>query len=266
MHFTSRHHPEGDGQTERMNQTLEQYLWIYSNYQQDNWSELLPLAEFSYNNTPSATTRVSPFFANKGYHPNITVYPERDLSSARAREYSVDLDSLHQFLHEDMAHAQERYQGPADAKRSPAPDFKVGDQIFVKAKYFRSTRPSKKLSEKNLGPYTIIAQAGTHSFTLRLPDSMKSVHPVFHVSQLEPSVPNIIPNRVQSPPPPVKVDGEPEYEISEILDSKVDHRRRNCKLLYLVCWSRYEGTDDETSWLLAMELGHSAPPILKSGT
>ena len=65
-----------------------------------------------------------------------------------------------------MAHAQECYQGPADAKRSLAPDFKVGDQIFVKAKYFQSTRPSKNLFEKNLGPYTIIAQTGTHSFTL----------------------------------------------------------------------------------------------------
>ena len=99
-----------------MNQTLEQYLRIYSNYQQDNWSELLPLAEFLYNNAPSATTGVSPFFANKGYHPNITVHPERNLSSTQAREYSIDLDSLHQFLCEEMAHAQEHYQGSADAK------------------------------------------------------------------------------------------------------------------------------------------------------
>ena len=216
LHFTSSYHPEGDGQTEQINQTLEQYLQIYSNYQQDNWSELLPLTEFSYNNAPSATTGVSPFFANKGYHPNITVHPERDLSSARAREYSVDLDSLHQFLCKEMAHAQERYQGPTDARRSLAPDFKVSDQAFIKAKYFWSTRPSKKLCKKNLGLFTVIAQAGSRSFTLRLPDSMKSVHPVFHVSQLEPAVPNVTPNRVQTPPPPVKVDGEPEYKISGI--------------------------------------------------
>ena len=90
---------------------------------------------------------------------------------------------------------------------------------------------------------------------------MKSVHPVFHVSQLEPAVPNVIPNRVQTPPPPVEVDGELEYEISKILNSKVDHQRRNCKLLYLVCWSGYEGTDDETSWLLATELGHASELI-----
>ena len=73
LHFTSDYHPEGDGQTKHMNQTLEQYLHIYYNYQQDNWSELLSLAEFTYNNALSATTSVSPFFANKGYYPNITV-------------------------------------------------------------------------------------------------------------------------------------------------------------------------------------------------
>jgi hypothetical protein len=107
LHFTSRYHPEGNGQTKRTNQTLEQYLRIYCNYQQDNWSELLPLAEFAYNNAPSATTGVSPFFANKGYHPNISIHPERDLSSARAREYAIDLDELHQFLRDEMSYVQD---------------------------------------------------------------------------------------------------------------------------------------------------------------
>ena len=74
---------------------------------------------------------------------------------------------------------------------------------------------------------------------------------------LEPSIPNTIPDQVQTPPPPVLVDGEPEYEISEILNSKLDNRRRLCKLLYLVKWSGYEGTDNETSWLLATELGNT---------
>ena len=98
LHFTSGYHPEGDGQTERTNQTLEQYLQVYCNYQQDNWSKLLPLAEFAYNNTPSATTGITPFFANKGYHPNLTVHPEHDLASACARDFVTDLDELHQQL------------------------------------------------------------------------------------------------------------------------------------------------------------------------
>ena len=80
LHFTSDYYPEGDEQTEHTNQTLKQYLCIYCNYHQDNWSKLLPLAEFAYNNAPSATTGVSPFFTNKGYHPNITVHPECDIA------------------------------------------------------------------------------------------------------------------------------------------------------------------------------------------
>jgi len=86
---------------------------------------------------------------------------------------------------------------------------------------------------------------------------MKAVHPVFHVSQLEPSILNTILNRIQSPPPPIEIDSETEFEIAEILDSKLDCRRRNCKLLYLVHWLGYEGTDEETSWLLVTELGHA---------
>jgi hypothetical protein len=261
LHFTSGYHPEGDGQTERTNQTLEQYIRIYCNYQQDNWKGLLPLAEFAYNNAPSATTGISPFYANKGYHPNITVHPERDLSSARAKEFAVDLDELHQELRTQIAEAQKRYQGPADARRTPAPDFKVGDKVYVKAAHFRTTRPSKKLSEKNLGPFEIIAQVGPASFTLRLPDQLRAVHPVFHVSQLETETPNTIPNRVQPPPPPIEVDGDIEYEVSEILDSKID-KRRKCQLLYLVRWTGYEGTDQETDWLPATELEH-APELVQ---
>ena len=80
LHFTSGYHPKGDKQTECMSQTLEQYLHVYCNYQQDNWSKLLSLMEFAYNNALSATTSVSPFFTNKGYHPNITVYPECNIA------------------------------------------------------------------------------------------------------------------------------------------------------------------------------------------
>ena len=258
LHFTSGYHPEGDGQTKRTNQTLEQYLRIYCNYQQDNWAELLLLAEFSFNNSPSTTTGVSPFFANKGYHPDLTVNSNVGLSSTQAQEYTSNLEELHEFLHSEMALVQKCYQGPADAKRSTPPDFKIGDEVYVKAKYLRSTHPSKKLSNKNLGPFTIIARPGTHSFTLRLPDTMKSMHPVFHVSQLETSQQSNIPNCIQPPPPPIEVDGEVEYEVEEILDSKIDKRRRHCQLLYLVRWAGYAGTDEETSWLLATELDHAS--------
>jgi len=69
LHFISGHHLEADGQLERTNQTLKQYLHIYCNYQQSDWAKLLPLAEFTFNNAPSAATGILLFFANKGYHP-----------------------------------------------------------------------------------------------------------------------------------------------------------------------------------------------------
>ena len=67
------------------------------------------------------------------------MHPECDLTSARAREFAVDLDSLHEFLREEMAAAQQRYQVPADSRRIPALALKVGNLVYVKAKYFKST-------------------------------------------------------------------------------------------------------------------------------
>ena len=99
---------------EHVNQTLEQYLCVYCNYQQDNWSALLPLAEFAYNNAPSETTGTLPFFANKGYHPNLVVYLECNMASPHAREFAVDLGELHEALKANIAQAQQHYQKSAD--------------------------------------------------------------------------------------------------------------------------------------------------------
>ena len=103
LHFTSSYHLKGDGQTKCTNQTLKQYLHVYCNYQQDNWSELLSLVEFAYNNASSATTGVSPFFANKGYHPNITVYPKCNIASSWAGNFAVDLDELQSTLKAEIS-------------------------------------------------------------------------------------------------------------------------------------------------------------------
>jgi Chromo (CHRromatin Organisation MOdifier) domain len=144
-----------------------------------------------------------------------------------------------------------------DKNQIPPLEFKFGDKAFVKVKFFQTTQPSKKLSEKYLGPFDIINQVGPLSWTLRLLTTMHAVHPVFHVSMLEPSTLNSVLNRIQPPLPPVIIDEEPEYKISEILDSKLDKRQAS-KLLYLVQWSRYEGTDKETSWIPANKLRHAS--------
>ena len=114
LHFTSGYHSEGDRQTERPNQTLERYLQVYCNYHQNNWSELLLLAEFAYNNTLNATTGLTPFYANKGYHPSIIVHPECDIASTRAQDFAVNLDDLHQQLRSHISDTQKRYLVSAD--------------------------------------------------------------------------------------------------------------------------------------------------------
>jgi len=257
LHFTLGYHPKGDGQTERTNQTLEQYFHVYCNYQQDNWSKLLPLVEFAYNNALSATISVSPFFANKGYHPNITIHPECNIASSQAHDFAVDLNELQNTLKAEISVAQQHYQKSADVQCSPALDFKVGNKVFVKAQFFQTTQPSKKLSKKYLGPYEIISQPGTLLFTLCLPESMRSVHPVFHVSMLEPAISNTFSERIQLASAPVIIDREPEYEISQIVDSKIDCRW-TCKLLYKVIWLGYKDTGDESEWIPASELTHAA--------
>jgi len=75
---------------------------------------------------------------------------------------------------------------------------------------------------------------------------------------LEPATPNLIPNHIQLPPLPITVDDKPEFEISEILNSKVHNSHHACKLLYLVHWTGYEGMDKETSWILTLDLGHAS--------
>jgi len=118
------------------------------------------------------------------------------------------------------------------------------------------TRPLKKLSEKYLGPYEIIAQPSPQSFTLCLSDTMRAIHPMFHVSMLEPAIPSTFQQRFEPLPTPVIIDGEPEYEISKIVDSKINCRRA-CKLLYKVIWLGYEDTDNDSKWLPATELEHA---------
>src|SRR5258708_7103591 len=263
LHFTSGYHPEGDGQTEHTNQVLEQYLQTYTNYQQDDWATLLLMAEFAYNNATNATTGAPPFFANKGYHPEFTADPQADTLSAKVQTFMADLECTQAELKENIAQAQERYQKNADKHRAEAPELKVSDQAYVKVKFFRTRWPSKKLSEKNLGPFDIIGKPGTHSISLRLPCQFRSIHPVFHVSQLEPTQPNPFLLQQQLPPLPLQVDGEMEYEVSEILDSKLDRCcRPDNRLHYLVHWMGYEGMDTETSWISARDLTH-APELRK---
>ena len=139
---------------------------------------------------------------------------------------------------------------------SPTPDFKVADKVFVKAQFFRTTWPSKKLSKKYLRPYEIITQLSTLLFTFYLPESMCSVHPVFHVFMLKPATSNFFSKRTQPASVLVIIARKPEYEISWIVDSKINCWQA-CKILYKVIWLGYEDTGDEFKWISVLELTHA---------
>ena len=98
LHHTLGYHPEADEQSEHTNQTLEQYLHSYCCYQQSNWVQLLLLTEFTYNNIPSASTRVFPFFANKGYHPLLNFRPLTDPISNTTDAFINNLEVVYKFI------------------------------------------------------------------------------------------------------------------------------------------------------------------------
>src|SRR5260370_3079952 len=108
------------------------------NYQQDDWATLLPMAEFAYNNATNATTGVSPFFTNKGYHPEFTADPQVETSSAEVQAFVADLERVQAELKENIAPAQERYRKNAGKHRMETPELKIGDQAYVKVKFFRT--------------------------------------------------------------------------------------------------------------------------------
>jgi len=114
--LTSGYHPKGDGQTERTNQTLEQYLRVNCNYQQDNWSELLQLAEFAYNNTLSALMALHPslltrlFIQTSQFIRSTTLHPHVLVTLSQPQRATPTTRTIH-------CRCQHRYQTSADSRR-----------------------------------------------------------------------------------------------------------------------------------------------------
>jgi hypothetical protein len=256
---STAYHPQSDGQTERTNQTLEQYLRIYCDYQQDDWSNLLPYAEFVYNSAANNSTQMSPFFANYGYHPRCNLRltaPQGHYSADSTAEVLIKRFShIHSILKDNLQHAQDEYKEYYDRKAQAPPIFKVGDKVWLNRRNIKTMRPSQKLDAKRLGPFSIAEVVGESklAYRLTLPHQMR-IHPVFHVSLLDPYHQSQLSERRQPEPPPIEVDGELEYEVKEILDSKVMGR----KLYYRVEWVGYGSGAAELTWEPAANLTHSS--------
>lgn len=233
-------HPQTDGQTERLNQTLEQYLRSYVNEQQDNWVELLPLAQFAYNSAKSEATGTSPFFANHGYQPEAYRQPRKDKIMAEQAMVLVEkLQGLHQQLSKDIEFNNSRTTMYANKKRSQGPPLKEGDKVYLLRKHIKTKRPSTKLDFKKLGPFRILEKVGPVNYRLQLPADSR-LHPVFHVSLLEPAK--------GETPVAMETELQPEndpdvYEVEEVLDTKTTTRGQR---QYLIKWKGYDHT--ENSW------------------
>jgi hypothetical protein len=232
--LSTAYHPQTDGQTERVNQNLEQFLRIYSSQRQDNWVDLLPLAEFSYNNATHASIDTSPFFANYGRHPTLTTVPSGstlipsvDLRVKQIEEAQKEIQSAMKLAQEKMKMFYDRYVGEI-------PKLNPGDEVWLDRKNIQTDRPSQKLDFRRLGPFKILEKMGPLTYKLQLPPSMR-IHPVFHVSHLNPRKADTIPGRKQEQPPPVVVEGEEEYEVESILDS----RKWGRGFQYFVKWKGY---------------------------
>ncbi len=243
--LSTAYHPQTDGQTERLNQEVEQYLRLFINHRQDDWVDWLAIAQFSYNNRIQSSTGFSPFYLNYGLHPRTPNDVIRETPVVNANEFAEKISKMHEETRAALQKASLDMKKYADEYRQQAPDYQVGDKVMLDISNLRTTRPSKKLDLRRQGPFEIQEVISRSAYKLKLPTSWK-VHPVFHVSLLRPYHDGSeIRPPAQIPPPPEMIDDEPEYEVEIILDSQINKRRKNT-LEYLVHWKDY--SDQENSW------------------
>ena len=260
-------HPQTDGQTERVNRVLEDYLRHYVGPLQDNWVNMLTFAEFAYNNATHESTGTTPFRLNYGFDP---VAPGQDvgqppLTLEKVKEHRMICPAaqlhfehcMQQMLQHAKQHlvvAKERQKKYADTKRRHCV-FSVGDKVLVSTKNISlKGGGSRKLLPRYIGPFTITKSINGVSYTLDLPKGL-GVHPTFHISllRLYKEDPDYL---FKAPPLPEVIEGQLEYEVDHI----VNHRRMGGSLEFLVRWKGYKECDD--TWEPESNL-KNCPKILK---
>lgn len=171
-------HPQIDGQTERQNQTLEQYLRSTVNYQQDDWVMWLPMAEFAYNNSRHANTGETPFFLLYGRHPDLRDYPDpeqRDAEVPAAAERVKALQQMREDLQPRWDEARRTHAKYYDKKVQPRA-YSIGDRVWLSGKNIWTIRLSKKLDHKFYGPFRIIDAHREQAYKLELKGTLRGIH------------------------------------------------------------------------------------------
>lgn len=266
-------HPETDGQTENANAALKQYLRAYCNYNQDDWVDHLPIAEFEANSAKSSTAGVEPFLATKGYIPHSGLEPARPITGPpherreirNADAFIKKLEALRVYLRDELKWSQAKMEEQANRDRHPAPEFRVGDKVMLDARYIKTVRPNNSLDYKNLGPYEITRAINNSAYELDLPEAMNSLFNVFHPWLLHLDDGRPLRGQIEDPPPEIEIDGEVEYPVEAIIDSRIDGRKndprtglRGC-LQYRIKFTGYD--TDRHQWQDWIDAEH-APDLV----
>jgi hypothetical protein len=232
---STAYHPRTDGQSERSNQWLETAIRFITDQKQRNWAPYLPIAQFAHNNWPSDTTRKSPFFLLMGFNPRAdwvhatSPIPRVTLRLEQLKEARIQ-------ARDAMIKAQQSW-----VKHRDTPKYKEGDQVWLDGKNLRINQPTAKLAPRRHGPFKIIQVMSAVNYRLELPTQW-SIHPVFHIDLLTPYRETTMHGPNFTRPTPELIDGEEEYSVEKILDSRRFGRRR--RLQYLVKWEGYPDSDN----------------------
>lgn len=229
-------HPQTDGQTERVNRVLEEYLRSYVGPLQDDWDSFLPMAEFAMNDSHQKSIGMSPFYMNYGCHPRMPTTlstPKRDNPSGK--DY---VENIHSAIHRAkivLKDAQNKQKQYADKKRREV-SFKPGDRVLLSTANLRLKVPgTQKLLPRYIGPFVVEKQVGKNAYRLSLPSAMK-VHPVFNVSLLH----AYKTDGQRHPPPPIYFDeGLPFYEVERVLQHRTRKSGKRTVNQYLIKWQGY---------------------------
>jgi len=179
-------YPQTNGQTERVNQELEQYLRMFINHRQKQWPEWLGTAEFAYNNKVHSSTRILPFKANYGQDPRIGFKGRKKEKYQGAEKFIEKMKEIQEEAKVVLKKAQEEMKKYADRKRAEVNDYKVGDLVMLSTKdlkYQMVRRRTDKLTERFVGPYKIKKVVLSNAVELELPSTVK-IHLVVNISRI----------------------------------------------------------------------------------
>jgi hypothetical protein len=243
-------HPQTDGETERVNQELEQYLRVFGNFQQNNWVELIPFMEFAHNAQQHSATGKSPFEIWYGFKPEFIPPVHFTTKIPTVEERLKTLDQIRSEVTAALAVAAEVMKRTWTSTATH--EFKTGDLVWLEGTNVHTTHPKAKLAPRRHGPFKVLSSWGVNC-KLQLPKTWR-IHPVFHCSLITPykETPAHGPNFTR--PPPDIIEGEDNhYELETVLQSKVSLNRKG--ILYLVKWKGYPNS--ENSWLTASQMKHA---------